>query len=274
MHQEKSANELIANFCRNFNIKPAAAPIQPVGQYGLVDLGPKSLDGAVDKLWRKMDEDNYADKDVSAVDPKAPDYQDDYYDYIDERYQYINGHEDQVFNFVRDYIRCSVIVPDYTKAPALIQDFLQKMGGKLNIHGKRPEYKAFHLHTQLNGINCEIQFHTPETLALKEATHDFYEQWRGPIAKNPLVKNDPAYLDGKQRMTDLCNSIYERSGFDQAKPLVEALTQFNQPIPSMQYNSFLMLYRDIDGAQKQLATLVRDTLARHNEQEQNPDHSL
>lgn len=242
MDKNLNSDQLIADFCQKFSLKPAEIPVEQIGDYGLIDIGKKDLSSIISKIWRKMAEE-------------------------DLEQGYVDQHPAEVFSLIRDYARCSILVPDFSKAPAVIAELMQELGGEVSLHD-RDVYKAFHLHTQRAGINCEIQFHTPETLALKEAQHISYEKWREKKARNPKqVANDPQYIKENEYIAPLCNAIYGRSGFKQAKPLVEDLMAHNKTVPPMKVDSLLLINNKAEVLQRDLANFLRAELNKVNAQE-------
>ncbi len=229
----------IDNFCARFDIRPAHWPRVEAGYgfYAIVDAGKKDLGDLIGKLWRKMDE---AELDYAQTDRQPS----------------------VIFNLLRDYARCSVLMDDFNEAPELMANMRQRLGGEISVHN-RDAYKAFHLHTQLGGINCEVQFHTHETYDLKLATDGLYKKWRKPMAENKAaVLANPEYIKEHNVMRPLCKAIYDRSGFDQTLPAVEQLRSSNHPLPPMTYQNILMIDRRAAEVQEDLIRTVQDELDR------------
>lgn len=247
MEQNENLNSqtLIADFCSRFDIRPAALPHTPAGKFEVVNPDQKDLSELIGKIWRKMSEEK-----------------------ID--HSYIEGHEAETFNLIRDYARCGVLVNNFAEAPALIRTVMNHLGGEVSVHN-RDTYKAIHLHTQLGGINCEVQFHTFETYALKRATDASYQKWRKAKAENKeAVLENPEYIEENKVMRPLCKAIYDRSGFEETLPEIEKLQAANQPVPQMQLKSIVNVYRRAAQVQDQLLTTVKGELEQVSTQSTKP----
>lgn len=230
-----NSQALVADFCSRFDIRPVTLPHTVAGPFEVVNPDQKDLGELVGKIWRKMSEEN-----------------------ID--HDYINGHEAEIFNLLRDYARCGVLMADFQDAPLLIETVRNRLGGEISVHN-RDTYKAFHLHTQVAGINCEVQFHTYETYDLKLASDASYKKWRKPMAENKAaVEANPDYIEEHKVISPMCNAIYGRSGFDAALPAIEKLRTTNQAVPKMTYNNIVHIYRQAGQVQEQLLNIVQTEL--------------
>lgn len=230
-----NSQALVADFCSRFDIRPVTLPHTVAGPFEVVNPDQKDLGELVGKIWRKMSEES-----------------------ID--HDYINGHEAEIFNLLRDYARCGVLMADFQDAPLLIETVRNRLGGEISVHN-RDTYKAFHLHTQVAGINCEVQFHTYETYDLKLASDASYKKWRKPMAENKAaVEANPDYIEEHKVISPMCNAIYGRSGFDAALPAIEKLRTTNQAVPKMTYNNIVHIYRQAGQVQEQLLNIVQTEL--------------
>ena len=235
MEQNMDSQALVADFCSRFDIRPAALPHTTAGHFEVVNPGQKDLGDLVNKVWRKMSEEEI-DSSYIDYDPAA------------------------VFNLIRDYARCGVLMNHFSEAPALVNKIRERLGGEVSVHN-RDTYKAIHLHTQLGGINCEVQFHTFETYSLKQAEDISYQKWRKPMAEDKAaVLANPDYIEERKVIRPLCQTIYGRSGFDQVLPEIAKLQAANQPVPSMTHTSIGNIYRRSSQVQDQLMETVRAEL--------------
>lgn len=226
----QDSQTIIQNFCNQFDIIIPDVPTFQHGDCALVNPDIKNMATMVSKYWRKLAE--------AKLEP-----------------EYLEKNPEKTFDLVSDYVRCSVLIPSFVSGQPVIEAVAQAMGGKLSIHN-RPGYKAVHLHTQIypdasqdpaaarHAVNAEVQFHTPATNALKEATHAHYEKFRDRIAKDPNTKNDPEYIKEDSQLVPLCNVVYQRSGFDEALPDLQVLmAKYQATLPPMQFTNFTALVR-------------------------------
>ena len=174
-------NEAIDHFCDRLQFKKPSWPTTKVGRFAIVDPDVKDMKRGVDKLWAKL------------KDANLPDHM-------------LNNPNANVFNLITDYARCSILMPDFREAPALITNFLQQVGGEVSHHN-RDDYKAFHLHTNVNGINCEFQFHTFDTYDLKRATDGHYHKWRHAKERDAkAVEANPEYQAEQNFLRPICQN--------------------------------------------------------------------
>lgn len=205
-----------------------------VHEYDVANPEAKDMHDLFSKIWRVLSKKNLEDE------------------------NYLNTHNP--FDLISDNARCSVLLPDFTEAPMLLDKLMQELGGKVKTHD-RPDYKAFHLHTQKDGINCEIQVHTKETFALKQLTDLHYHKWRDTGAKDLAARNNnPEYLEEQALLTPLCAEVYQRSGFAQVAPAVKELEKHNQPIPPLEIKEALMIVKGAEKLQGELINVVTNKL--------------
>ena len=192
--------ELIRHFLKEKSYKlDQPQKIQQFGKFGLVNPGTKNFPNVLDKLYREISTEEDKNNNVKL-------------DEIIER-DYANC-DSLIIDNLRDICRFSIIIPDYTSAPAVISAFLGEFGGTLEIHNK-PSYKAIHMNTAYNKFKTEFQFHTKEFLELKNATDPFYH-------KHINDKKDKSDKDSiKKELDKYCQVFYSRSDFEESLPKIE-----------------------------------------------------
>lgn len=182
--------------------------MQPVGQLGIVNPGPKSFQGAILKLGRKVRtlEDQINHTPIE--------------DIIDRDYA---THEGELFDLLSDWSRFAIIIPDYAYAPAVVSYFLGEFGGHIDIRQK-DDYEAIHQHTTYKNVNLEFQFHTQKYAELKKVTDIFYHKYNNVVLeKNSRIADE--YNAQREAMVKYCQTIYQRSNFKQYIPAVQAVAQ-------------------------------------------------
>ena len=108
---------------------------QKVGKFGFVNPKTKDLTSLMAKIDRKIR--TVEDKDINTAD------------LIDLHY---NQKETDLFDLIRDWARFAIIIPDYKSAAGIVEYFLDKFGGKVEIHDSE-DYQAIHIHTNYKGVN-------------------------------------------------------------------------------------------------------------------------
>lgn len=184
--------DLCAKAMPELNLKREPLKIDKVGDFGIVNPGPKKITKALVKIDRKIR--TKADK-----RKKTP-----LCDIIDQRYA---NKEAQIFDKISDWTRFTVIIQDFKSAPFIIAYFLGKLGGNIDIHD-RVGYKGIHQHGIYKGIKFEVQFHTPLHAELKRATDPLYHE-----AKELLTKAQRTALS--EEIDQYCKVVYGRTDFNE-----------------------------------------------------------
>ncbi len=131
----------INEYCKKYNVKPPN-----MSSNGVIDPGAKTPSSITDKVIRKVE--------------------------IEEDKNF------KLYN-ISDFVRGTIIVSDFASVPNLILNLKKNIP---NLYGYISSwtngYRGIHLNFSINGINAEIQIHTPETFAVTKATAEVYAKWR------------------------------------------------------------------------------------------------
>ncbi len=242
-----------------FGEKREPLDIQSVGNYGLINPGPKEFNGALLKLERKTRTREDAKNHTSMAEVIDRDYTD---------------HPEALFDLLTDWARFAIIIPNFKSAPLVIKHFLNQFGGKIDFHDSA-DYEAIHQHTSYKDVNLEFQFYTKEYAELKKATDIFYHQYNNiAIEKNSRIYDE--YNAQRDQLIEYCQNIYRHSDFKQNLFNVQAVVdahQFSQlgtPTVNTQSNKlthFCMYARKAELVQNELAEFLPQFLGQINQLE-------
>lgn len=131
----------IFNYCKKYNVQTPS-----IYSDGVIDPGVKSPKSITDKVVRKVEIED------------------------DKNFKLYN---------ISDYVRGTIIVPNYSVVANLILSLKKEIN---NLYGYISSwtngYRGIHLNFSIDGINAEIQIHTPESFAVTKATSEVYACWR------------------------------------------------------------------------------------------------
>ncbi|MEN6581693.1 MAG: hypothetical protein ABFD54_04530 [Armatimonadota bacterium] len=129
----------------------------------------------------------------------------------------------------KDHVRGKILIKDWSEAPTVIRE-LQRRGFAIENTIDQPMnefgYRGLHSSVSLgDGVNGEIQVHTPESWALKLKTDDIYQKWRNedPIK---LSKTNPEryseYISDRDASQRLWSDYWDSIGSDARSALSES----------------------------------------------------
>ncbi len=84
---------------------------------------------------------------------------------------------------IKDHVRGALIVKDYGQVQAVVNELARRGGWRPEVHIDDAwnvfGYRGIHFARSMgNGINAEVQIHTPESWKLKEWSDPIYRKWR------------------------------------------------------------------------------------------------
>ncbi len=242
-----------------FNEKREPLAIQPVGNFGIINPGPKEFNGALLKLGRKTRTREDAKNHTSMAEVIDRDYGD---------------RPEDLFDLLSDWARFAIIIPNYKAAPMVVKHFLNQFGGEVSFHDSY-DYEAIHQHTTYKDVNLEFQFHTKEYAELKKATDIFYHQYNNiAIEKNSRIYDE--YNTQREKLIEHCQAIYAHSDFKQNLIDVQNVIdtykfdKLANPTPAVQPNkltNFCMYARKAEMVQNELAGYLPKFLGQINQLE-------
>lgn len=210
LNDEQAIDSIYAELGNAFpdkNIKREPLQMQQIGQFGIVNPGPKNIHTALQKLDREI-------RSKSDAENKVP-----MGDIIDRDYAHREG---ELFDNLSDWSRFGIIIPSYKAAPAIIATFLAEFGGKPAFH-EREGYQAIHIHTSYKGVNIEFQFHTTKHAELKKATDIFYHEYNNiVIPKGSRIEKEKNTIE--EKINKYCQMVYSRSDFIESLPAMKEIT--------------------------------------------------
>ena len=232
--------------------------IKSCGRFGFVNPGPKDIKHVYDKLLNKTFSDGNLSDQFDQYDPMI--------------LNTFHDRESDLFDKIRDWTRFSIILPDFSAAPAAISYFLTQFGGQVSVHDKKEDkredyednYEAYHIHTTYKDVNLEIQFHTQDYLEAKKATDIFYHTYH----RNNPDERSALYREKKEQeteMTKYVRTIYDRSDFKENKPKVIAVNNEYQargarPERTEKLSHFMQYARKAEYLQDEIAKQLPEML--------------
>ncbi len=189
----------------------------PFSDIKIVNPGPKGIYGIVEKLRR------YSDKEKRSRDTLHP----------HDKHNFLSKY-DNIFESLRDYSRCAVLVKNFKEAEEILRRIEEKTNGKITIHN-RDVYKAFHIHGQIDvevegtsyPSNFEIQFHTPESYNFKQESDSHYHNWRGYFAEFGMDKarEHQQFIEDENIIAAKASEVYKNTDFNKALKSLEVLLE-------------------------------------------------
>ncbi len=243
---EQSINaiyELLGQTFPDKNIQREPLITEQVGNLAFVNPGTKSIYNAFQKLDRKIRSKSDAENNIEMKDIIQRDYA---------------GRNADLLDNLSDWSRFAIIIPNYTSAPEIVENFLHQFGGQVDFH-ERPDYEAIHLHTNYKDVNLEFQFHTKEYAELKKATDVFYHQYNNIVVmKNSKIEDQKKTLE--DAIIQHCQTVYQGSDFKASLPKVEAVYEKykaqNATVPTPKLKHFCEYVKKADMVQKELSEFL------------------
>ena len=219
--------------------------IKMIGQYGLINPGPKSINNLLEKIERRTRTGNLSMAEA-----------------IDLNY---NQREEEIFSLINDWSRFSIVVPNYAAAPKLVAYLLGQFGGDVKVHDKKHDkqekgYEALHLNFNYKDVNTEIQIHTKDYLELKKATDIFYHTYVNIETpdRSLILAEKEAQL---KMMVKYCKMIQQNSDFQKFVPEIEEIkndyaAKSIEPKHHSKLKHFCMACQKANAVQNELADTI------------------
>ena len=171
--KDGSINKHMVNIVDNFSNRNQLSKSNYVE--GVVDPGLKTIDSLMSKIYRKTQIE--LNRDISISD-------------------------------IKDIIRCSIIVDNYSQVIPLIRELRNTIPSlKGDVCENQTGYIGIHLSLVIDGVNAEMQISTRESWYAKQAGEEIYERWR--------LFSLPNEIDKINKMSDSERKVYLKNLFSQ-----------------------------------------------------------